>query len=104
MLETSVKNSNNVQARKDLFLVAAALPIFRQIKHLTIEESTEKVRDKQLLTWIKNNMDTDFDFSFEKPANSECLWIADVLAWAYSRGGETRKIISKRIEVFSPPL
>lgn len=104
MLETTVRNSNFVQARKDLFLVAAGLPIFRLIKHLTIEDSTEKVRDRQLLTWIKNNMNQDFEFAFEKPANSECLWIADVLAWAYSRGGETRKSVAKRIEVVSTPF
>lgn len=103
ILQKDVYKSDYAAARKTLFLVAAVLPIWKTIKHITIEKSNEMARDKQLLTWIKNNIHKDMEFDFLRPSEDECLWLADVLAWAYAKGGEYRKMISDRVELINSP-
>ena len=100
MNNSSIANSD---ARKMLFILASAHPLWSSIRHIVVEDSNESARDKSVLNWIKNQTGRKFDFEFAKASHDECLWIADALAWAYSRGGYFRKIVKARIEVIPSP-
>ncbi|MEY4320978.1 MAG: hypothetical protein RLZZ471_919 [Actinomycetota bacterium] len=104
ILEQPVRKSNFIEARKNLFIVASVHKLWGSIKHITIETSTEMQRDKKILTWIKNNTARDFEFAFASPAQDEGLWLADILAWSFARGGKHRNLIADRVELITSPV
>lgn len=104
ILEQTVRKSDFIEARKNLFLVAAAHKLWSSIKHITIEISNEMQRDKRILTWIKNNTVREFEFAFVSPAQDEGLWLADILAWSFAKGGQHRKLIMERVELVTSPI
>lgn len=104
ILQIKTPGVTNTEARKTLFLLASVHKLWTSIKHIVIEESNEVDRDRQILTWIKRQTKRDFEFEFARASQNECLWIADALAWAYSKGGDFRKMVSSRVELVSGPF
>jgi hypothetical protein len=91
------------QTRQQLFLLAATQPIWQEIRHLVIERSTHNQRDARTLFWIREKISNRFDFVFSDPKDEAGLWVADILAWAYSKGGSWRTMTQTRIEVLTAP-
>lgn len=104
ILQTRIRKANYIEARERLFLLAALTPEFATIRKIVVELSNEYERDKRVLTAIRKANHSDFEFSFEKSSSEECLWLADALAWAFARGGNTRKKIRNRIQVIATEL
>jgi hypothetical protein len=103
ILQSKSTQLRNAEARQHLLILASTHHIWRSIRHITIEDSTDRIRDKKTLTWIKSQGVHEFEFDFLPPAQNECLWIADALAWAYSKGGDWRKTIRSRVTVETGP-
>lgn len=93
----------DVQTRQDLFILAASQPIWKEIRQLTVESSTDSARDAVTLKFIRDKISNRFSFRFCEPAEDSGLWIADIIVWAYAKGGIWRNAVLERVEVLTAP-
>lgn len=83
---------------RDRALAAAALHLeASSVARVVIESCNQDAEDKRI---IRHTVGTNPSFTYhhETPANP-LLWLPDVHAWAWGRGGAMRQKIQHRIEV-----
>ncbi|MFM6963423.1 MAG: hypothetical protein ACKOWJ_04055 [Micrococcales bacterium] len=103
ILESRSAHLPDTVARQHLLILASTLKIWGSISNLVIEESNDRARDKETLAWILSNSTHKIDYRFLTSSQDECLWIADALAWAFSKGGEHRVKVRERIQLIVGP-
>ena len=101
--QSSLGRKIDVQTRQDLFIIAASQPMWKEIRQLKVESSTDSARDAVTLKFIRDKIANGFTFRFCEPSEESGLWIADIVVWAYAKGGAWRSAVLDRVEVLTAP-
>ncbi|AZI65438.1 hypothetical protein EHW12_30280 (plasmid) [Rhodococcus sp. NJ-530] len=90
------RKATDRQAR-DATLAAAVIDLAQMPVANVVIETCEQDRDDRRL--IRSTLpDPPFEYRFDSPSNP-LLWLPDVHAWAWGRGGSVKKAIASRITV-----
>jgi len=70
------------------------------VRDLTLEqcEHTQNVRDRSDLAHAVTKANAHLRYSHASPLSEACLWLPDVIDWAYGRGGDWRRRVEPLLE------
>ncbi|WP_404316269.1 hypothetical protein [Prescottella equi] len=87
------------RSARDLSLAAAARDLASlSVSRVVIESCDQDHEDNRVIREAVG-ADAPFTYHHDRP-NNPLLWIPDVHAWAWGRGGEMRRRIAHRIQVY----
>jgi len=81
--------------------LAAVIQDYSQSQSITVESGSVDHLDRQLINRLVSDGISFPKVTHVAPSEEPLLWLPDIIAWAYGRGGEWKKSVDPLIEKVS---